>query len=56
MKVLLGNYDLGVSAFGHVKLRQMENLPVFLYQGKYLTEDDYMYYNASSYVNIDPDS
>ena len=56
MKVLLGNYDLGFSAFGHVKLRQMQNLPVFLYQGKFLTEDDYMHYNASSYVKIDPDS
>lgn len=56
MKVLLGNYDFGFSAFGHVKLRQMMNLPVFLYQGKFLTEDDYMHYNASSYVKIDPDT
>ena len=56
MKVLLGNYDLAFSAFGHVKLRQLQNLPVFLYQGKFLTEDDYMHYNASSYVKIDPDS
>lgn len=56
MKVLLGDHMLAFSAFGLVKYRQMMNLPVFLYQGKYLTEDDYMYYNASSYVKIDPDS
>jgi hypothetical protein len=54
MKVLLGNSPLTFSTFGVVKLRQMMNLPVFLYQGKLL--DDDMTYNASSYVKIDPDS
>lgn len=56
MKVLLGDNLLSFSAFGIVKYRQMMNLPVFLYQGKFLTEDDYMHYNASSYVKIDPDT
>ena len=56
MKVLLGDHILEFSAFGLVKYRQMENLPVFLYQGKYLTEDDYMNYNVFSYVKIDVES
>lgn len=56
MKVLLGDHMLAFSAFGIVKYRQMENLPVFLYQGKCLTEDDYMNYNVFSYVKIDVDS